>query len=161
MRVVVILVALARAAHAGVDDDVLADADDAWCDGHTIAYDEAARVRGERVFVRRAHVSCRAGASWIVATGAGWSRGRVVAAAWDRGGLDELWQRATAVVAAPDCGADRDPTDVTVRADDAVRRCAAFVAREVVSLAHALDTPPKRLTIEDAERRFFIDDVSD
>jgi len=160
MRAAIVWLLFARAAHAGVDDDVLADADEAWCDGRAISYDEGARVQGERVFVRRAHASCRGGASFVLATGAGWTRGRLTAVAWDRAGLDELWRKAEAIVQGPGCGADRDATDVEVRAGDTSRRCAAFVAREVVSLAHALDTPPvKPRPDEDHAFVFFIDDA--
>jgi hypothetical protein len=155
----VLLLVMARAAHAGVDDDPVADADETWCDGRAVAYDEGARVGGDRVFVRRAHVSCRAGASWIFATGAGWTGGRVVAAVWGKGGLDELWRHATDVLAAPGCGADRDPTDVEIRAGAATRRCAAFLDQAVAALAKALDDPPERMTTEDPVD-FFIEDVS-
>jgi hypothetical protein len=161
MRAALLLLVIARVAHAGVDDDVIGDADRAWCDERAVSYDEGARVGAERIFVRRAHVSCRAGASWIFATGAGWAGGRVVAAVWGRGGLDDLWQHAQDVLAAPSCGADRDPTDVEIRAGTDARRCAAFLERTVLVLAHALDHPPEPLTIEDVNARFFTDDVSD
>jgi hypothetical protein len=164
---VFVLIAIARVARAGVDDDL--DTAGAWCDGTMVAYDEGAIVAsGERIDVRAAAIGCRGGVTWTFAIG-GWGRARVEAGSPQPSARAGLVTYARAFDHAGECGAGADPTDVAiaiVRDDHAVRvRCAAWLDRRVAGLAReiaaAIVTPALARRRREARERLSTIDVGD